>query len=95
MVSTFSKAARPVSAPIMSPICIGDASPSAMVTSAVQVEHHTDMATPTSPPSHSGGSKVEVKAESCVSGSFKMQSVALEDTSEVKVCKNWIHLISG
>lgn len=41
--------------------------------------------TPTSPPSHSGENKIEVKAESSRSGTVKMQSVALEDTSEFKV----------
>ncbi|MCJ8749806.1 hypothetical protein PDJAM_G00180470 [Pangasius djambal] len=83
MVSTLNKTARPVSAPIMSPISIGDTAPSHMVTSAVQVEHK-DVVTPTSPPSHSGEKKIEVKAESCVTGTFKMQSVAVEDTSEIK-----------
>ncbi|MCI4395598.1 hypothetical protein PGIGA_G00182400 [Pangasianodon gigas] len=83
MVSTLNKTARPVSAPIMSPISIGDTAPSHMVTSAVQVEHK-DMVTPTSPPSHSGENKIEVKAESRVTGTFKMQSVAVEDTSEIK-----------
>ncbi|KAI5629752.1 protein 4.1, partial [Silurus asotus] len=92
MVSTLNKAARPVSAPIMSPISIGDPSPSSIVTSAIQVEHK-DLVTPTSPPSHSGENKVEVKAESYVTGSFKMQSVALEDTSEIKMVlrREWRH----
>ncbi|XP_060760966.1 protein 4.1 [Neoarius graeffei] len=84
MVSTLNKTARPVSAPIMSPISIGDPAPSSMVTSAIQVEHK-DLVTPTSPPSHSGENKVEVKAESSRSGTVKMQSVALEDTSEFKM----------
>ncbi|XP_053540092.1 protein 4.1 isoform X4 [Ictalurus punctatus] len=83
MVPTLNKTARPVSAPIMSPVSIGDTAPSPTVTSAVQVAHK-DLVTPTSPPSPSGQNKVEVKAESCVTGSFKMQSVALEDTSEIK-----------
>ncbi|XP_046700037.1 protein 4.1 isoform X3 [Silurus meridionalis] len=91
MVSTLNKAARPVSAPIMSPISIGDPSPS-ILTSAIQVEHK-DLVTPTSLPSHSGENKVEVKAESYVTGSFKMQSVALEDTSEIKMVlrREWRH----
>lgn len=84
MVSTLNKTARPVSAPLMSPISIGEPAPSAMVTSVVQVEHR-DLATSTSAPSHSGENKVEVKAESCVTGTFKMQSVAREDSSEIKV----------
>ncbi|XP_060721946.1 protein 4.1 isoform X4 [Tachysurus vachellii] len=83
MVSTLNKTARPVSAPIMSPISIGETAPSPMVTSAIQVEHK-GLGTPTCPPSQSGENKVEVKAESCVTGTFKMQSVALEDTSEIK-----------
>ncbi|KAB5517972.1 hypothetical protein PHYPO_G00173720 [Pangasianodon hypophthalmus] len=83
MVSTLNKTARPVSAPIMSPISIGDTAPSHMVTSAIQVKHK-DVVTPTSPPSHSGENKIEVKAESRVTGTFKMQSVAVEDTSEIK-----------
>ncbi|XP_058261009.1 protein 4.1 isoform X2 [Hemibagrus wyckioides] len=83
MVSTLNKTARPVSAPIMSPISIGEPAPSAMVTSSVQMEHK-DLVTPRSPASHSGQNKVEVKAESCVTGTFKMQSVALEDSSEIK-----------
>lgn len=94
MVPTLNKTARPVSAPIMSPVSIGDTAPSPTVTSAVQVEHK-DLVTPTSPPSPSGQNKVEVKAESCVTGSFKMQSVALEDTSEIKVHDRWICPISG
>ncbi|XP_053540093.1 protein 4.1 isoform X5 [Ictalurus punctatus] len=92
MVPTLNKTARPVSAPIMSPVSIGDTAPSPTVTSAVQVAHK-DLVTPTSPPSPSGQNKVEVKAESCVTGSFKMQSVALEDTSEIKmvVRREWRH----
>ncbi|KAK3525259.1 hypothetical protein QTP86_024922, partial [Hemibagrus guttatus] len=85
MVSTLNKTARPVSAPIMSPISIGEPGPSPIVTSSVQVEHK-DLVTSTSPASHSGQNKVEVKAESCVTGTFKMQSVALEDSSEIKWC---------
>ncbi|KAK2864451.1 hypothetical protein Q7C36_003605 [Tachysurus vachellii] len=92
MVSTLNKTARPVSAPIMSPISIGETAPSPMVTSAIQVEHK-GLGTPTCPPSQSGENKVEVKAESCVTGTFKMQSVALEDTSEIKmlVRREWRH----
>ncbi|XP_053087435.1 protein 4.1 isoform X3 [Pangasianodon hypophthalmus] len=92
MVSTLNKTARPVSAPIMSPISIGDTAPSHMVTSAIQVKHK-DVVTPTSPPSHSGENKIEVKAESRVTGTFKMQSVAVEDTSEIKmvVRREWRH----
>ncbi|KAM9434384.1 protein 4.1 isoform 1-T1 [Clarias gariepinus] len=92
MVSSLNKTARPVSAPIMSPISIGDAVPSPVVTSAVQVEHK-NVVTPTSPGSQSGEDKLEVKAESCVSGTFKMQSVAHEDTSEFKmvVRREWRH----
>lgn len=84
MVSTLNKTARPVSAPIMSPISIGETAPSPMVTSAIQVEHK-GLVTPTRPLSQSGDNKVEVKPESCLTGTFKMQSVALEDTSEIKV----------
>lgn len=94
MVSTLNKTARPVSAPIMSLISIGEPAPSAMVTSSVQVEHK-DLVTPRSPASHSGQNKVEVKAESCLTGTFKMQSVALEDSSEIKVHNSRIHLIAA
>ncbi|TSO05396.1 Protein 4.1 [Bagarius yarrelli] len=83
MVSTFNKAVRPVSAPIMSPISIGDAASSPMMTSTIQVEHH-NLGTPTSPPSHSGKKKLEVNAESCVTGTLKTQSIALKDTPEIK-----------
>ncbi|XP_072531559.1 protein 4.1 isoform X3 [Salminus brasiliensis] len=78
VVSTPEKTARPVSAPVMSPISPGDASPSLVVTSAAQVEFK--QASTPNRPSRSG----EVKTEGHVTEAFKTQSAKPEGTPEIK-----------
>ncbi|XP_049332137.1 protein 4.1 isoform X11 [Astyanax mexicanus] len=83
VVSTPDKTARPVSAPVMSPISPGDASPSLVATAAAQVERK-QTTTPTSRPARSGEKKGEVKTEGHLTEASKTQSSKPEGTPEIK-----------
>ncbi|XP_026876502.2 protein 4.1 isoform X1 [Electrophorus electricus] len=83
MVSTPDKTARPVSAPVMSPISPSDVAPSPVVTSAARLEHK-DAATPTSRHSRLGDKKGEAKTECRVTDVSKKQSTKHEGTPEIK-----------
>ncbi|KAK1785434.1 hypothetical protein P4O66_018802 [Electrophorus voltai] len=86
MVSTPDKTARPVSAPVMSPISPSDVAPSPVVTSAARLEHK-DAATPTSRHSRLGDKKGEAKTECRVTDVSKKQSTKHEGTPEIKVLR--------
>uniref|UniRef100_A0A3P8YN44 Protein 4.1 n=1 Tax=Esox lucius TaxID=8010 RepID=A0A3P8YN44_ESOLU len=85
MASTPDKSARPVSAPIMSPVSPGDATPSPMP-SAVPRGERRDASTPAGRQSRSAErrSKEEAKAESRVAEMSKTQSSRPESTTEFK-----------
>uniref|UniRef100_A0A8B9KXW1 Protein 4.1 n=1 Tax=Astyanax mexicanus TaxID=7994 RepID=A0A8B9KXW1_ASTMX len=83
VVSTPDKTARPVSAPVMSPISPGDASPSLVATAAAQVERK-QTTTPTSRPARSGEKKGEVKTAGHLTEASKTQSSKPEGTPEIK-----------
>ncbi|XP_065124262.2 protein 4.1 isoform X7 [Paramisgurnus dabryanus] len=82
MVSTPDKNARPVSAPIMSPISLGDAAPCPVVPSATRTDHK-ETSTPTGRP-RSTERKSEMKTETHVTDSSKTHSTKVEGTPEVK-----------
>ncbi|KAI4872778.1 hypothetical protein NFI96_025346 [Prochilodus magdalenae] len=82
MVSTPDKTARPVSAPVMSPISPGDVAPSTVVTSTARVECK-DTAMPTSRHSRTGEKKGELKTESHVTEASKTRTKP-EGTPEIK-----------
>ncbi|XP_073714087.1 protein 4.1 isoform X12 [Misgurnus anguillicaudatus] len=82
MVSTPDKNARPVSAPIMSPISLGDAAPCPVVPSATRTEHK-ETSTPTGR-SRSTERKSDMKTETHVTDSSKTHSTKAEGTPEVK-----------
>ncbi|XP_019905949.2 protein 4.1 isoform X13 [Esox lucius] len=86
MASTPDKSARPVSAPIMSPVSPGDATPSPMP-SAVPRGERRDASTPAGRQSRSAErrSKEEAKAESRVAEMSKTQSSRPESTTEFKL----------
>ncbi|XP_051728770.1 protein 4.1 isoform X6 [Ctenopharyngodon idella] len=81
MVSTPDKNARPVSAPIMSPISPGDVAPSP-VTSAARTDRK-ETSTPTGR-LRSSERKSEVKAEAHVTDGSKTHSTKAEGTPEIK-----------
>nr|XP_055076736.1 protein 4.1 isoform X6 [Misgurnus anguillicaudatus] len=82
MVSTPDKNARPVSAPIMSPISLGDAAPCPVVPSATRTEHKET----STPPGRSRSTerKSDMKTETHVTDSSKTHSTKAEGTPEVK-----------
>ncbi|KAA0710688.1 Protein 4.1 [Triplophysa tibetana] len=82
MVSTPDKKTRPVSAPIMSPIFLGDAAPSPVVPSAARTDRK-ETSTPTGRP-RSTERKSEMKAEAHVTDSSKTHSTKAEGTPEIK-----------
>ncbi|RXN33897.1 protein 4.1-like protein [Labeo rohita] len=81
MASTPDKNARPVSAPIMSPISPGDMAPSPVASAARTDRKETS--TPTGRP-RSSERKSEVKAEAHVTDGSKTHSTKAEGTPEVK-----------
>ncbi|XP_076865790.1 protein 4.1 isoform X3 [Brachyhypopomus gauderio] len=83
MMSTPDKTARPVSAPVMSPISPGDVAPSPVVTSVARLEHK-DAATPTSRPSRLADRKGEAKTERCVTDAPKTRGTKVEGIPEIK-----------
>lgn len=82
MVSTPDKNARPVSAPIMSPISPGDVAPSPVASAARTDRKETS--TPTGR-LRSSERKSEVKAEVQVTDGSKTHSTKAEGTPEIKV----------
>ncbi|KAJ7991888.1 hypothetical protein DPEC_G00288520 [Dallia pectoralis] len=85
MASTPDKSARPVSAPIMSPVSPGDAVPPPVASAVPRVERR-DASTPTGRQSRSSErkSKEEAKTESRVAEVSKTQSSRPEFTTEFK-----------
>lgn len=90
MVATPEKGARPVSAPIMSPVSPGDAAPSpASAAVAAATKERKEVSTPTGRPSRSAERKAEVKGEGRSTDSPKAQPGAkAELTPDIKVWSN-------
>ncbi|XP_041932456.1 protein 4.1 isoform X4 [Alosa sapidissima] len=86
MVATPEKGARPVSAPIMSPVSPGDAAPSpASAAISTATKERKEVATPTGRPSRSAERKAEVKGEGRGTDSPKAQQGAkAEHTPDIK-----------
>ncbi|XP_062384985.1 protein 4.1 isoform X3 [Sardina pilchardus] len=83
MVATPEKGARPVSAPIMSPVSPGDAAPSPAIAAATK--ERKEAGTPTGRPSRSAERKAEVKGEGRGTDSPKAQQGAkAEHTPDIK-----------